>query len=396
MNVLILTPDAVGSTLLQRLLTIYMQFHNFDRPVINLHELTNGIDKFWSPDFNREILGKPDFLKGNRGYYQSLQEVVALLDSVDHYKTARLSEYHIMNRKDSIADQLPLYRYLNENFFIISCQRQNVFEQSISWAINKITNKLNVYRASEKIQTFAQIYKDPINIDLKSLIDSLDMYCNYIKWCKDHFNVASYFYYDQHVENIEQYILNLPIFAGQKKLVTWKDNFDQEFNDWNRCHYLMADLGTLALENHQDPVKLLSGPAENISTKFAVLTDQKSQSLVSHLPVVYQEFVANHAAKYVEIKGVIEQMESLGILTGGLPMKKQTMAEKKHIVKNFNECVDVYNKWVENHLDIAQPIDITELQKKAADERRFWQPGALAIDSSNTATTAISDQRPIY
>ena len=329
-----------------------MQFHNFDRPVINLHELTNGIDKFWSPDFNREILGKPDFLKGNRGYYQSLQEVVALLDSVDHYKTARLSEYHIMNRKDSIADQLPLYRYLNENFFIISCQRQNVFEQSISWAINKITNKLNVYRASEKIQTFAQIYKDPINIDLKSLIDSLDMYCNY--------------------------------------------NFDQEFNDWNRCHYLMADLGTLALENHQDPVKLLSGPAENISTKFAVLTDQKSQSLVSHLPVVYQEFVANHAAKYVEIKGVIEQMESLGILTGGLPMKKQTMAEKKHIVKNFNECVDVYNKWVENHLDIAQPIDITELQKKAADERRFWQPGALAIDSSNTATTAISDQRPIY
>ena len=35
MNVLILTPDAVGSTLLQRMLTIYMQFHDFNRPVIN-------------------------------------------------------------------------------------------------------------------------------------------------------------------------------------------------------------------------------------------------------------------------------------------------------------------------------------------------------------------------
>ena len=43
MNVLILTPDAVGSTLLQRTITIYMQFHEFDRPTINLHELTNGL-----------------------------------------------------------------------------------------------------------------------------------------------------------------------------------------------------------------------------------------------------------------------------------------------------------------------------------------------------------------
>ena len=96
----------------------------------------------------------------------------------------------------------------------------------------------------------------------------------------------------------------------------------------------MADLGTLALENHQDPVNLLSGPTESMLPKFAILNDQKSQSLVSHLPAAHQEFVANHAAKYIEIKGVIEQMQSLGILIGGLPMKKQTMAEKKHIVKN--------------------------------------------------------------
>jgi hypothetical protein len=53
MNVLILTPDAVGSTLLQRMLAIYMQFHEFDRPVINLHELTNGLAKYYSPEFNR-------------------------------------------------------------------------------------------------------------------------------------------------------------------------------------------------------------------------------------------------------------------------------------------------------------------------------------------------------
>lgn len=371
MNVLILTPDAVGSTLLQRLLTIYMQFHEFDRPVINLHELTNGLAKYYSPAFNQEILGK----KGKWGYYQSLPEVVELLDSVDHYKTARLAEYHIVGRKDSIADQLLLYKYLNDNFFIISCQRHNVFEQSISWAINKITNKLNVYFSGEKISTFAHIYKDPINIDPKSLTDSLDQYSKYIQWCKDHFNVASYFYYDQHVENIEQYILGLPVFAGQKNLVSWKQTFNQEFNDWNRCHYMMADLGTLAL-THKDPVKLLS-MIEKPSGAELTAINVSSQTVIPHLPTAHQEFVKTHAAKYIEGKGAIEQMQALGILIGGLPMKKQTMSEKKHIVKNFDQCVQVYNEWVENHLDIAQPVNLNELVNRAEQERKFWQPSAL-------------------
>jgi len=374
MNVLILTPDAVGSTLLQRLITIYMQFHKFDRPVINLHELSNGLAKYYSPVFNQEILGKtPD----KWGYYQSLPEVVELLNSVDHYKTARLAEYHIVGRQDSIADQLPLYRYLNDNFFIISCQRQNVFEQSISWAINKITNKLNVYNSHEKISTFAHIYNDPINIDPQSLLTSLDQYCRYVKWCQDHFNVASYFYYDQHVENIEQYILGLPIFAGQQKLVTWKETFNQEFNDWNRCHYMMADLGTVALENHQDPVKLLSHGATATGSEFAVLSDRSSQTVISHLPTAHQKFVRTHVYKYIDGLLTIDKMRDLGILTGSLPMKKQTMSEKKHIVKNFNQCVDVYNKWVENHLDIAQPVDLEGLQARADQERRFWQPSAV-------------------
>ena len=80
MNVLILTPDRVGSTLLQRLITIYMQFHSFDRPVINLHELTNGLMKYYSPVFNAEVLGKPN----DWGYYQNLAQITELLASVDH------------------------------------------------------------------------------------------------------------------------------------------------------------------------------------------------------------------------------------------------------------------------------------------------------------------------
>ena len=50
MNILILTPDRVGSTLLQRVITIHMNNMKHDKitsPVVNLHELTNGIENYY-------------------------------------------------------------------------------------------------------------------------------------------------------------------------------------------------------------------------------------------------------------------------------------------------------------------------------------------------------------
>ena len=93
MNVLILTPDRVGSTLLQRLITVYMQSHRYDRPVINLHELTNGLIKYYSPVFNCEVLGKSNDRPW--GYYQSLDEITQLLHTTDHYKTSKIGRAHV-------------------------------------------------------------------------------------------------------------------------------------------------------------------------------------------------------------------------------------------------------------------------------------------------------------
>lgn len=69
MNILILTPDRVGSTLLQRLITVYANAADKNNLTINLHELTNGIEKYYNDKFGKEVLGK----KENRwGYYQTL------------------------------------------------------------------------------------------------------------------------------------------------------------------------------------------------------------------------------------------------------------------------------------------------------------------------------------
>jgi len=392
MNVLILTPDAVGSTLLQRLLTIYMQFYNFGKPVINLHELTNGISNYYSPDFNSEILGKPNRVGEKWGYYQSLPEIVQMLESADHYKTSRLAQYHMRARQDSMADQIPFYRYLNENFLVISCRRRNLFEHSLSWALNKITKKLNVYSADEKINLFIDIYRNPINIDPASLIFSLDAYKNYINWCDNHFSVAVYFNYEEHMPNIEKFILDLPVFKSMTHRVSWNKIFGQDFNDWNRYHYITSDLGSLALDSQEQlqQFKLTHDSLHQPNTqsvepfKGAALS-VLSNNLINNLSVKHQEFVSKNQSMYEQAHNSILRMTDLGILPGHVPIKKQTLAEKRYMIKNFDQCIEFYNTWIQDYPELGDPVDAQGLLAEAIVEREFWSPG------SKTPTALLSE-----
>lgn len=423
MNVLILTPDAVGSTLLQRLITIYMQFHTFDKPVINLHELTNGLVKYHNEKFNQEVLGKPE--KSAWGYHQSLEEVVNLLDSVDHYKTSRLAQYHIKNRQDELKDQIPFYQYLNDNFFIIACRRHNVFEHALSWAITKVTKKLNVYTPDEKISSFYHLYRDQLIIEPDVLIQTLNAYKKYIKWCDDHFSVGSYFYYDQHLPNIEKYILDLPIFAAQAQKISWNEKYNIDFNDWNKCHFLSSDIGTIALE-HQSEFKKLSLTAKDVnlqdkmstklllqsyadvadpswpkidsvddynnlpaeirreceSTHKIVIPDTNSMAITISknvaltLPDAHTKFLTENAQTYDQTNQSIADMVKDRTMISPPPIKKQTLNEKRFLVKNFNQCLDVYNIWISENPEIGNQIDVSLLDQVSQLESTYWKPDA--------------------
>jgi len=425
MNVLILTPDAVGSTLLQRLITIYMQFHQYDRPVINLHELTNGLIKYHNPAFDQEVLGKKE---GSWGYHQSLGEVVDLLSTADHYKTSRLAHYHIRNRQDSLEQQIPFYQYLNDNFYIISCRRHNVFEHALSWCLSKITKKLNVYSGDEKIDTFFDLYKTGIDLDPNSLIQTLNAYRDYVKWCNDHFNVASYFYYDEHLPRIEKYILSLPIFSQQTKLLSWQDNFDIDFDTWNRCRYIESDLGTLALDRPEkfaqlsDRAKIIKIDTEDrlFLTGYQDITDpswpaistvEEYKNLPEHirnevggkhgmslptslvpvnyaklpqplselLPTNHQSFLDQHQQKYQTTLMSISTMIETGVIVSPPPVKKQTLAEKKHIIKNYNHLLEVYNQWIRLNPDIGLPLEESTLDQFAQAEKDRWLPVSSGV-----------------
>jgi hypothetical protein len=371
MNVLILTPDRVGSTLLQRLITVYMTAHIYDKPVINLHELTNGLMKYYSPTFNQEVLGKPNDNKP-WGYYQSLSEITDLLNSTDHYKTSRLAQYHIRRRQDSLAEQIPFYEYLNDNFFIISAQRENLLEHALSWGIQNQSKKLNVYSREEKIETFADIYRNKITIDQTAFVRYLDNYVEYTEWVKTHFNVSSYFKYERDLPNIEEYILGLNIFNNQEKKKSWNDIFEIEFNDWNRCHYLISDISGIGqqLPNNQQKLQLTFDNNTEVTDNFQLQSVEK-KDIPTSLSVADQEFLTANGSQYVRAYKAISELVENKVLVKSVPIKLQTMLEKQLVIKNFKECVDTYNQWSENN-GVGKTYDFNEINSSIKDEITRW------------------------
>ena len=388
MNVLILTPDRVGSTLLQRLLTVYMIQKKLDRPVINLHELSNGLEKYYNEAMKQEVLGKPKGVAW--GYYQSLPEITDLLSSVDHFKTSRLALYHLVRRKDSLADQIKFYEYLNNNFYIISCRRQNLFEHALSWAIHSHSKTLNVYSIDQKINHFHDIYQNGITVSQIGFENYLHQYVNYINWTDTYFNVQSYFDYDKHMKNIEDYILNLDFMKGSENN-RWEDMFGQKFTDWNACHRMLPNLllhnrseqentKTISFSPHivtEEKWKQVKGPGwpESITevskTQLPALIENEIKTMFDFQTVKVtddeHQFLSDNMSAYQSTISNIDKLQKYGFLVTGIPIKLQSLHEKKNIVKNFSECIVWYNNWVAKN-NFGTPYTDTELNLLAHEE----------------------------
>lgn len=367
MNVLILTPDRVGSTLLQRLLTVYMLRKGFDKPVVNLHELTNGLTCYYNTFLSKDLLGKPQ--NGQWGYYQSLDEIIELLSSVDHYKTSRLAHYHLQRRGDSRDAQKRFYQYLNENFYVISCHRDNLFEYALSWVIQEHSNRLNVYSVKEKFNSFDDLYQTGIIADRGIIETYLNNYLTYLDWTKN-FNVQSKFNYDQHVNSIEKYILGLEFMQGGD---SWRSMFGQDFNQWNACHRMLPDL--LLKENTHHTAQLTVRPNFISESKWLELkgADWPEHNQLHHANLIpseiHQDISKFYDLESVELKVNQTQLDFLnqnleqyfiagdqiqgfvatGLLVSNIPIKLQSLSEKQQLINNFDQCVDWYNAWAVNH-----------------------------------------------
>ena len=369
-NILVLTPDRVGSTFLQRLLTILMSAHNYDRPVINVHELTNGLIKYYSSEYNCEILGRCGRIGKTGGYHQTLSEVIELLSSVDHYKTCRLARYHIRKRNDSTAEQVEFYKYLNENFYIISAQRENLLEHALSWVIAINVKKLNVCNPLEKTHYYQDIYNEKIKIPRQSLTKYLDDYKKYLEWVDQYFNVGNYFVYERDMPRAEEFCLQLPCFYNQEKK-NWNDIFGIDFRDWNRCHYLLGDIS--GLSKQVEPEFLLEDKSNKVDLK---LSFSKNNNILTSLSKTDQQYLKKNSEAYKKSSIVINELIDIGVIKKGIPMKLQTMVEKKLMIRNFDEVAHWYNLWVAEN-GIGKVYQIDESVVKEMEELRGWHSSNL-------------------
>lgn len=373
MNIIVLTPDRVGSTLLQKFLTVTMQNYDYGKPVINLHELTNGLISRHSDVYNQTILGKPAN-KHDWGYHQSLEEVVNLLKNADHYKVSRLAQYHLVNRKDSLSDQLNLYNYINDNFYIISARRENLFEHALSWCIVAFTKHLNLFTHEEKINVFKNLYKNKITIDQEIFKKYLDKYLTYLSWVDDHFRINSIFNYEKDLNDLEQYTNNLDIFPEGQSIKTWNECYDISWNQWNQYHYLFSDMSGISAIEYNNAIKLLEAPLnQNLPNNAMNVHQMISRNSIGPKQ---QELLKENLTVYYKLYENINHLVKNGTLVNGMPIKLQTLAEKAMLVKNFKECYDTYSEWSIKY-NQGNYVSLESLELSAIDELNTWYTRSL-------------------
>lgn len=349
MNILILTPDRVGSTLLQRLITVYANINENQNPLtVNLHELTNGLVEYSNDYFKRPMLGKKE---DGWGYHQSLGTITQLMSSCNHDIVSRLAHYHIKNRRDNISDQLSFYRWLNENFYIIAARRENLFEHAMSWCISAESKKLNVYSFEEKHKAFAELQKHGIHVQTDVMEKYLRAYQEYLTWVEDHFTVNAYFEYERDLPNIEKFITGLGPFRKFNNPLKWQDRFDISWADWNRMHYLLSLVA--------------------FDYKFTAEED---------------EFMKNNIDLYEVARIQLQDWQDQGILVTGIPIKLHTLREKANLIQNIDQCLLHYNQWV-NYNQPQHGLTYTpqQMENVAQLEYNSWRSDADAL-----LTTSIS------
>ena len=324
MNYLVLTPDGVGSTYLQRALTLFLNSSNIE--YFNTHELLNGL----ALDKNNNLYKSP------QGYDQSLEEIVELLKNNQANIVSRLAEYHVEKRSQGIIggpgkppspeiiernakeDYTFLYDACNNKFFdkILYCTR-NPFEYALSWSIRKFTGKLNVYSIVERLS----VHRDSTtyDVDVDFMTNKLNQYQRYIYWVRDNFPYAQEVNYEDIHSNIDKVLAKI---TGSK--FSMKDKWKITLQEHSVMLYKFSKMYNDFFKNYQ------------IETFF-----DYSDRLID-----YQKKLATERK-----------------LVQGVPIKMTTLEEKKNRITNFSQCVDTYNEWA------GKTNEFTSVSQNIIDEK---------------------------
>ena len=314
-NYLILTPDGVGSTYLQRALTVYL--HSAGLDYWNTHELLNGLGLL------EENLYK-DF---NLDYSQTVPEICELLQSTNNSLVSRIAQYHITNRlrENKKEDYQQFYYACNKKFDKIFYCIRDPFEYALSWSIRKNTNVLNVYSIKERISVHGEDVKQ--TLDLKYFNRKLEQYSAYEYWAEDNFNITRAVNYDDNYRDVDSMMKEL---TGLDHNV--EDRFGISLQDYSTIRYMTSMY---------------------IQTKDKKYLCNKDQ-----------------AAGAIKLKKFIQSLVS-DKLPNEIPVKMNTMHDKQKRVTNFDDAVEVYNKWTST-TNSHMPISQDDIAQKISTESKIY------------------------
>ena len=280
-KILILTPDGVGSTLLQRAACAWGNLHG---TWINPHELTNGLavkDGFLQKDWAL-------------GYSQDLDTITNLLSAEKSNLIGRLAHYHIIARNDPESNLDDFYQFLNSNFEIISCHRRNILEYSMSWAIRDIKKTLNVYSYKQKDEIHPP--DDSFMLDSSFISAKLDHYSNYERWINDFFMVKHQFYYED-ARSLDVFLSKM--VGGDP--MDFYDRFNLSLSDY--CH-----------------------------------VSNKSKEQLRYLD-------AGTVKSMIALRRYFSDLVKNGYMPTTLPLKMNSFRSKIRKTRNFEEILYSYNSW---------------------------------------------------
>lgn len=304
-NYLILTPDGVGSTYLQRALTVYLNCAGLK--YWNTHELLNGLA------LENGNLYKDWSLK----YSQSTSKICQLLLESKCNLVSRIARYHIDNRLYYEQDDYDqFYNTCNLKFNKILYCIRDPFEYALSWSIRNNTSVLNVYSVNERIDVHGEETKQ--TIDINYFYKKLQQYTRYEYWANDNFNISQPVKY--------------------KGLHT---NVDQVLQQITGLNYSIRDHLGVSLQD------------------FSLLRYKTSLYKQTQDKKYLQGMNNNKVAGCLKVNRIAHDLISKKQLVNTIPVKMNTLQDKQNRITNFDDAVDMYNTWAtgtNGHPQLTQQI----------------------------------------
>jgi hypothetical protein len=89
-----------------------------------------------------------------------------------------------------------------------------------------------------------------------------------------------------------------------------------------------------------------------------------------------QRLLIEKGPAYIQAANAIQELVDNKVLFRGVPIKLQTMLEKRLLVNNFDECLEAYNHAVEDPTcllyNMRKTLDLDDISKISEEEIKRW------------------------